>query len=310
MSEPRRIYQEVVAELQACYDITQADKHRPDKRMIENRAAINKWLIKLDRRNKTEDKGGLVFTLEVCKKILRDPVCADVNAMRERIAIAIVEHRNIDAAHPSSDSSDEENLPRSSDDENGPNPKRICRSLHSTQAQGKMAIEFATSTVMRQLAATDRVTFECASKVLKGGVQRMSDADKHELCTKLGNPFDHPMMNVMVKAAYGVMFGASWGAPIASKFADATVDTMLRSAYPIDGARACYALGIIRRCIVPGATLDTVLDGGPTSAKLGEALDTLHSWRMLFGTDGARRVPTPWIADMCKVAMRMLDDLI
>lgn len=90
-----RIYRDVLETLQECYDETGAAKHYPQKRLMENRASLNGWLAKLDRRPKkaaTSGPRGIIFTLEVCQRILRDD-STNVSSLRERIASAIVHHR-------------------------------------------------------------------------------------------------------------------------------------------------------------------------------------------------------------------------
>jgi hypothetical protein len=191
------------------------------------------------------------------------------------------------------------------------NPKPLGNP-ESTQQQGSAAIAFATTKMKNQLTPAEHEVFDVASDVLKRGVDGMGDAGKRDMCSKLGNPFVHPRgVDNLVKAAYGVVVsGDPCSEAIAARHVEAAVDALLLSTYPDEGSRASYALSIVRRCVLRGATLESVFACRPDADKLGEALDRLHSWRALYDSDGARRVPTPWIADLCSVAMRMLNDLL
>jgi hypothetical protein len=317
--EARRIYQEVAAVLQARYDVTGVEKHRVDRLLMNNDCA---WLAMPDGKKKHSGKCACctIFTLSMCQRILRDKKCLDVRVLRDRIAAAIAFHRSHalgfdDAINPLSNDSPsavEERRPLKRHRYTPPsshNQKEL-----TTEQQGRVAIEFATSKA--QLAPAERLTFSFASdvlkKVLKEGVDKKSITEKQELCLQLGNTCSqHPELTRLVKVAYGIIiYGDPWGEVVGSQVIDEVVDVRLRSAYPADGDRICFALGIVRRCIIPGATLDSVLASCPGPDRLGKVLVKLHSWRMRVTRDGTPCIPIPWVVDLCNVAMRMLDDLI
>ena len=298
-----RIYQAVIAELRARHAETGAHKHTfvPSSNLVA-------WLTKLDMRlsvrggKKTD--GGIVFTADVCQRILRSK-CTDVRAMRQRIADAIVGHRTSPSsgasAMPTRNAEEPEEEPdEESEEEKEPEPKKKMMRVNevTTEEQGRATLAFAGSKVPPK----DRQTIALAAEVLNG-----VEYDRRDICARLAEGCGSPDLAPLMKAAYGVVFGDPPPHDV-DALVDSAVDARLRTAYPADGERLCFALGVVRRCIVPGASLDSVL--GPGQDRLEKALRLLHSWGMRVDAAGGTRAPTPWIADTSRVAMRMLDDLI
>lgn len=125
-----------------------------------------------------------------------------------------------------------------------------------------------------------------------------------------------PPWRKLINAASGVLMGDPCE-PEAALSQDmailkAAVDRVL-SGGP-DRHRACLALSIIRRStLLPKATLMTVLQCGDqkeVGTKMLQVSSTLFSWAMRWSPDGSERAPPePWVADVCKTAMRILHDM-
>ena len=359
------VYTQVRAELAKNFFVTGATKHDPAKRLLETPDSLRNWLAKLDRcpkkLHRTDDGGGpreIVFNLQACQRIMRDPTCTDVGDLRERIATAIVHHRTnamgieestTEAAGPPSLSSNEEDGAVSSDNtvpdvdagratrrgrsrsrsvtlldshNNVANEAHVDASPHAHEQlhRGQASIDAVMNSAMQALLSPDlRATYDVAMAVLAHGIDGKSDAEKRVMWSSLC-PFGHrhgPAMRNLVRAAAGVILGDAW-TPEATIGLDttlltATVERVLPADDP-DRARACLALRIIRRStlLLPGATLETVLDcnADEVRGKMRDAHHLLFSWEMRWVDDERRRVPEPWIVDVCKTALRVLDDLM
>jgi hypothetical protein len=162
-----------------------------------------------------------------------------------------------------------------------------------------------------------RKTYDAAMSVMTDGVGDMSDAGKRAKWAALqAQAKPGQAMRKLILAATGVMVGSP------RKLGDAMdLDTavltvrvrhMLTADHP-DTERVLLALRIIRRFThLPGADLQTILecDDGDVRVRMTAASRLLFSWEMQWDVDNVRRVVAPWIAGVCKTAMRILDDLL
>jgi hypothetical protein len=123
----------------------------------------------------------------------------------------------------------------------------------------------------------------------------------------------------MIKKAIDALLGDACTADDAVDLDLALLTSMARrtlSANPAatpDTDRVCLAIGIIRRyTLLPDPTLGTTLDceDNDVYGSMQHAHHQMFSWELRMAPDGSRRVPLPWVADVCRVALRILDDLM
>ena len=187
--------------------------------------------------------------------------------------------------------------------------------------RGQKSTQDVTNAAMEVLypRPSRRVIYDAAIAVMSTGVDNMDAAEKRGKWAALMAPSGpikpSPAMRKLILAASGVIMGTPWNpedvieldtnlltARVAHKLAEHT-----------DMGRVSLALRIIRRVAhMPGADLPTILECGvdDVRAKMRDAHNTMFSWEMQWGPDNVRRVPEPWIADVCKTALRLLDDLL
>ena len=170
------------------------------------------------------------------------------------------------------------------------------------------------------LSHSDLKAYHAARSVF-GGLDGKSDAEKQAMWAKLCISQPPPLSDnaiAMLKNACGVFMGVPCSPAdalgIADAFVAAAVDTTMTMRDHLDAARVRFAFRIIlRRTMLINPTLETVLAcvNGEVDDRLREAHHLMFPWEMRrMSPDGTRRVPVPWVADLCKTTLRLLDDLM
>ena len=166
----------------------------------------------------------------------------------------------------------------------------------------------------------DLKAYRAALPVLKG-IEGKSYAEKQAVWATLCIPQPPPLSDnaiEILKKACGVFMGDPCSPAdalrIAETFVAAAVDTTMTMRDHPDAARVRFALPTILRCtMLPNPPLPTVLAcvDADVDDRLRDAHHLLFTWEMRrMLSDGTRRVPVPWIDDVCKTTLRLLDDLL
>lgn len=166
----------------------------------------------------------------------------------------------------------------------------------------------------------DLNAYRAACPVL-GGIEGKSDAEKQAIWATLCIPQPPPLSDnakTMLKKACGVFMGDPCSPAdalgIAEAFIVAAVDATMTIRNHPDTARVRLALRILtRRSMLINPTLEKVLAcvDAEVDDRLREAHHLMFPWEMRrMSPDGTRRRPIPWVADLCKAALRLIDDLL
>ena len=198
-----------------------------------------------------------------------------------------------------------------------PRAQQQQQQQHSRQQQ-LAAINAAIDPALAALLSPgDCAVYRVARRVLTGGVVGMSDAEKRQdwgaMCVL--NPIG--CLKPVVNAACSVIMGEpriiEHVSQTDARFLETCVRSLLHDNPDVD--RVCFTLRTLRRyAMLPsGAPLAAVLecDEGAVDANLRRAYRLLFSWEMkMKAPDGTRRVPTPWVAELCRITLSVLDTLV
>ena len=177
--------------------------------------------------------------------------------------------------------------------------------------------------IAKMLTSGQMSSRNAALAVLTGTVTAMTAQQKRHLwaslCPSAATLPETSPRRKMIKKAIDALLGDACTADDAVDLDLALLTSMARrtlSANPAatpDTDRVCLAIGIIRRyTLLPDPTLGTTLDceDNDVYGSMRHAHHQMFSWELRMAPDGSRRVPLPWVADVCRVALRILDDLM